>query len=81
MKLAGKIAIVTGSGGPGSGRAVARRFAQEGATIVVSDIDRAGGAETERLIAAEGGRATFLICDVRDEEQLNTLIDETCERF
>ncbi len=43
MNLKGKAAIVTGSGGGGSGRAIAQRFAREGASVVVSDLDTAGG--------------------------------------
>ena len=43
MNLDGKVAIITGSGGKGTGRAVARRFAQEGMAVVVSDINEGGG--------------------------------------
>ena len=43
MRLAGKVAVVTGGGGPGIGRAIAERFAREGARVVVADVlgDRA----------------------------------------
>jgi NAD(P)-dependent dehydrogenase (short-subunit alcohol dehydrogenase family) len=81
VTLAGQVAIVTGSGGQGSGRAVARRFAREGATVIVSDIDRDGGAETLRLIAAEGDQADFVACDMRSEEEVFALIETTAERF
>jgi len=56
VELKSKVAIVTGAGGNGSGRAIACRLAQEGAAIVVSDIDEAGGLETVRRIEAAGGR-------------------------
>ncbi len=46
MKMSGKVAIVTGAGGGGSGRAIARRLARDGAFVVVSDIDEQGGRET-----------------------------------
>ncbi len=48
MRLEGKVAIVTGSGGGGTGRALARRFAREGAALVVSDTDDAGGREGDQ---------------------------------
>ncbi len=64
MDLTGKVAIVTGSGGPGCGRAIARRFGREGCAIVVSDIDEPGGRETVRLIQTEGARAAFFRADV-----------------
>ena len=59
MDLASRLAVVTGSGGSGSGRAIALRFAREGAAVVVSDIDEAGGHETVRLIRGENNRAAF----------------------
>lgn len=74
MELTSKVAVVTGSGGSGCGRAIARRFAREAATVVVSDIDEAGGHETVRLIIDEGGRAAFCRADVRSEQQIVELI-------
>jgi len=59
MEMAGRVAIVTGAGGGGSGRAIARRLARDGASVLASDIDEGGGHETMPLIAAEGGRARF----------------------
>ncbi len=69
-----KIAIITGSGGGGSGRAIARRFAREGASVVVTDIDDAGGRETMRLIQAEGGRASFFRADLGVQQQVRELL-------
>ena len=74
MSLQGKVAIVTGSGGGGTGRATARRFAREGASVVVSDVNDAGGRETAGLIEAEGGRAAFCHADVRIESSVRGLI-------
>jgi NAD(P)-dependent dehydrogenase (short-subunit alcohol dehydrogenase family) len=76
MELAGKVVIVTGSGGCGSGRAIARQFARHGTAVVVSDIDEAGGHETVRLIHEENGRAVFCRADVRSQHQVRELI--TC---
>ena len=74
MELSGKVAIVTGAGGGGSGRAVARRLALEGACVVVSDIDEHGGRETVRRIEAEGSRAALFRADVGVEAQVRALI-------
>lgn len=79
--LSGKTAIVTGSGGEGSGRAVARRLASEGCRVVVSDIDEAGGLETVRLILDVGGRADFLRCDVHVASEVKALVAFAEERF
>ena len=68
------VAIVTGAGGLGSGRAIARRFARDGAAVVVSDINEPGGRETVRLIAEAGGRAAFMLSDIGVEEQARALI-------
>jgi NAD(P)-dependent dehydrogenase (short-subunit alcohol dehydrogenase family) len=74
MNHDGKVAIITGSGGKGTGRAVARRFAQEGMAVVVSDINDAGGDETVALIEADRGRAAFHPADVKNENEINGLI-------
>ncbi len=73
MTLRGKVAIVTGSGGEGTGRATARRFAREGADVVVSDINYRGGQQTVELIRSEGGSAVFCLADVRSETDVRTL--------
>jgi len=81
MQLEGKVAIVTGSGGGGTGRAVARRFASEGAAVVVTDLKREGGEETVRLIEAAGGRARFRQSDVRIESEVKALVDFAESKF
>ncbi|HEY6249833.1 MAG TPA: SDR family oxidoreductase [Candidatus Angelobacter sp.] len=74
MKLREKVVIVTGSGGGGCGRAIACRFAREGAAVVVSDINQTGGQETVRQIEGAGGRAAFLRTDMQVETQVRDLI-------
>jgi NAD(P)-dependent dehydrogenase (short-subunit alcohol dehydrogenase family) len=74
MELSGKVAIVTGAGGGGSGRAIARRLAHDGAYVVASDINQRGGAETVRLIETEGGRAVFFRADAGVELEVRALI-------
>jgi NAD(P)-dependent dehydrogenase (short-subunit alcohol dehydrogenase family) len=74
MDLTGKVAIVTGSGGVGCGRAIARRFAREACSVVVCDIDSPAGRETVRQIEAEGGRAAFCRADISQESDNAELI-------
>jgi len=75
MELTGKVAIVTGAGGGGCGRAIARRFAREGCPVVVSDILEPGGRETVRLIESSGGRAAFFRADVAQESEVAALVE------
>ncbi|HLJ30673.1 MAG TPA: SDR family oxidoreductase [Candidatus Angelobacter sp.] len=74
MEIKDKVVVVTGSGGGGCGRAIACRFGREGASVVVSDINEAGGEETVRQIRGAGGRAEFLRTDMQSEEQVRALI-------
>ena len=76
--LSGKIAIVTG-GANGIGRASAIAMAREGATVVVADMNDAGGEETVGLITAEGGRASYRHCDVTDEASVAGLVQHTVD--
>ncbi len=63
MRLSEKIALITGAAS-GIGRATAQLFAREGASVVVVDLDDAGGAETVRAIESAGGRASYVHADV-----------------
>lgn len=71
-RVAGKIALVTGAAG-GLGRAIAVRLAEEGASLVLADINAAGLAETERLIKAAGGIAISITADVTEEAPVKAL--------
>ena len=74
-RLDGKVAVVTG-GASGIGRASARRFAAEGAKVVVADLDETGGA----AVAAEiSGR--FVRADVSDPDQVAAMYDQAIDAF
>jgi NAD(P)-dependent dehydrogenase (short-subunit alcohol dehydrogenase family) len=74
MKLEKKTAVITGAG-KGIGRAVAARFAAEGARVVVSDIDDAAGSAAVDEIVKKGGFAKFFHCDVLDTGEIKELMD------
>jgi NAD(P)-dependent dehydrogenase (short-subunit alcohol dehydrogenase family) len=71
--LTGKVAVVTGAGGKGSGRAIACRLAREGAAVVIADLDEAGMRDTARAIEAAGGRASLRTTDVGNEAEVRAL--------
>lgn len=75
-RVAGKVAIVTGAAS-GLGAADARRLAQEGASVVLTDVNAALGRETAATIPG----ALFLEHDVRDEARWAEVIAETVGRF
>jgi NAD(P)-dependent dehydrogenase (short-subunit alcohol dehydrogenase family) len=77
MRLEGKVAIVTGAG-QGIGEAAARRMGQEGANVVVSDVNEATGEAVAEAIRADGGEARFVACDVADRDSVKALI-EACD--
>ena len=80
MRLSDKVAIVTGAGG-GQGRAVARRFAGEGARVALFDQDARGLEETRSLVAADGGAAIARVGDVSSAPDVAALVAATVEQF
>ncbi len=79
-RLEGKVAIITGAA-TGIGKASARLFAQEGARVVVADIDDVGGPQTVREIEVDGGVARFQHTDVTDPAQVDALMRKAVEAF
>jgi 3-oxoacyl-[acyl-carrier protein] reductase len=80
MRLAGKIAIVTGAGS-GFGEGIAKRFAAEGARVVVNDIAVAAGERVAREIVAGGGEARFCPGDVARDPDVARLVAVALEAF
>lgn len=74
MRLAGKVAIVTGAGS-GFGDGIARRFAAEGARVTVNDIDPGSGERVAADIVSTGGTARFLEADVTDDGAVGRMVD------
>ena len=74
MRFADKRIIVTGSG-RGIGRAIARRFAEEGAAVAISDIDRETAEATAAEINETGGTALAIELDVRSSESVRAMLD------
>lgn len=76
----GKVALVTG-GSTGIGRATAVRYAEEGAIVVVADINTADGESTIELIEAAGGTGAFIFADMTSPDGIQKLISSTIDRF
>jgi NAD(P)-dependent dehydrogenase (short-subunit alcohol dehydrogenase family) len=79
-RLARRVAIVTGSAA-GIGRGIARRFAREGAAVVIADQDGAAAARTAEEIGAEGGEALPFAVDVADRARVERMVAATLERY
>ena len=74
-RLKDRVATITG-GGSGIGRATAIRFAQEGAKVVIADLDEVNG----RKVADEVG-GTFIKCNVTDKQSVDAMFKEVYEKF
>ena len=74
-RLAGKMAVITG-GAAGMGKTTALAFAQEGADVVILDIQKEAGEETAGLVREYGRRAEFIETDVSDAAQVDAAFDQ-----
>ncbi|MBE2317635.1 SDR family oxidoreductase [Solirubrobacter sp. CPCC 204708] len=79
-KLAGKVAVITGSG-RAIGAAIAIRYAQEGAKVVVADINGDNASSVAERIKAEGGEAIAVTMDVSDPAQVDALVATAVDTF
>ena len=79
-ELSDAVAIVTG-GSAGIGRAAAERFALEGASVVVADVQVDAGKETVEHVVDAGGDAVFVETDVGDPEDVQAVVEATVEEY
>jgi NAD(P)-dependent dehydrogenase (short-subunit alcohol dehydrogenase family) len=79
-RLAGKTAVITG-GAAGMGRATSLAFADEGAAVIILDIQQTEGQEVVRRIKNDGGTALFLMTDVSKADQVDAAFDTIAENF
>jgi NAD(P)-dependent dehydrogenase (short-subunit alcohol dehydrogenase family) len=75
-----KVAMVTGAGS-GIGEAIARRMAEEGATVVVGDVDEKAARQVAAAIEREGGTAVAILQDVGDPTSVEKSVDFALQKF
>ncbi len=80
MRLANKVAIITGSAS-GMGQVAAEIFAREGASVVITDIASEAGEETAQRIRSTGGQAIFIRANVARESEVKHLVAATMDTF
>ena len=80
MRLKNKTALVTGAA-HGIGLAIAQRFAEEGARVVLSDVDASVGEAAARALVDAGKEALFVHCDVSSAEQVRAAVSRAVEKF
>lgn len=80
MRFQDKVVLVTG-GGSGIGRATARRFASEGASVVIADMDDAGAQDTAKEIRDAGGKAVVMSGNVADRAHAQKMVQAALDNF
>ena len=80
MRLKNQVAIITGAA-RGIGLACAKRFAAEGAKVVLSDVAVEAGEQAVEEIQASGADALFVTCDVGDKRQVEALVESAVAAF
>jgi NAD(P)-dependent dehydrogenase (short-subunit alcohol dehydrogenase family) len=76
----GEVAFVTGGSG-GMGRAICQAFAAAGATVVLADVDAAGGQQTAHLVTEAGGVAEFVNCDVSSAGDVSAAVNLAVSKY
>ena len=79
-RIQGKVAMITGAAS-GMGRATALRFAKEGASVVLTDLNSQGGETAVAECAAAGGRAVFQRTDVTSEADIKAAVDRGVKEY
>src|SRR6266536_792173 len=79
-RLLDKVVLVTGAG-MGIGAAIADACAAEGARVVAADVDEQAGSRTAQRIAAAGGKALSVVCDVSRADQVQPAVDATVQAY
>jgi len=80
MRLKDKNAIVTGAG-QGIGRSIALKLAQEGADVVIAEVNADTGAQTAKEVEAMGGRALFISVDVANQKQVRAMVEQVLKAW
>jgi 3-oxoacyl-[acyl-carrier protein] reductase len=80
MKLESQVAVVTG-GARGIGRAISKIFAQEGAAVVIADLNEERGQATAQEIVDAGGRAIFIATQVADRANVEAMVERVVAEF
>ncbi len=80
MRLESQVAVVTGAG-QGIGRGIARRFAEEGATVVIAELSSELGQETAELIRGAHGKALYIPTDVTQRAQVEAMVHQAADAF
>lgn len=78
--MQGQVAVVTG-GGRGIGRAICRRLASAGASVVAASRTRDDLAETKRLVEADGGACTTCVTNVESAEEIDALVSQAVSTY
>ena len=76
MRLANKVAIITGAAN-GIGLAAVKRFTEEGAKVIIADFDEIGGLAAQEAFRAQGAEVTFIQVNVADKESVVNLVKQT----